>query len=63
MLTDNGSDEKTIHDIELVYTDYISNKDKVIALYKAGERQAGAHLHKDVRRQFFNIPELCEDYK
>jgi signal transduction histidine kinase len=35
----------------------------VIAFYTAGEREAGAKLHRKVRKHFFKILELCETYK
>jgi signal transduction histidine kinase len=56
--------EKEILDgIESQYAEYIQQKDHVIALYKAGDRQAGADLHRQVRRLFFTILERCESYQ
>ena len=49
--------------IESEYGQYTGSKDKVIELYKAGEIEAGAKLHRKVRSRFFNIVELCEEYK
>ena len=49
--------------IESEYENYITLKDRVIDHYKAGEREAGAILHKKVRSHFFNIINLCEGYK
>ncbi|UCD57926.1 MAG: histidine kinase, partial [Candidatus Hydrogenedentota bacterium] len=37
-------------------------KDQVIELYRAGKREAGARLHREVRDQFFDILKLCEEY-
>lgn len=62
-LVDTEADQKTIGAIESEYNQYIRKKDQVIALYKAGEREAGAKLHTKVRRHFFSILDLCEDYK
>jgi signal transduction histidine kinase len=62
-LTSTPSDKKTVDEIESEYVEYIRNKDQVIALYKAGERKAGANLHEKVRKHFFKILELCEAYK
>lgn len=45
------------------YKAYMQLKDRVIAYYKKGERAEGALLHRSVRLQFFNIIELCENYK
>ena len=49
--------------IEKEYNRYIEMKDKVIAHYEAGEREAGAALHPEVRKSFFSILDLCEQYK
>jgi signal transduction histidine kinase len=57
------SDMETVDQIELEYTEYIKNKDEVIALYKAGDREAGAELHRKVRTHFFKILDLCQGYK
>jgi len=45
------------------YGQYIKKKDRVIELYKSGERQAGQRLHADVRRHFSALMQLCEDFK
>jgi signal transduction histidine kinase len=58
--------DQEMGDIDLIdseYAQYVSSKDRVISLYKAGERKAGAELHKQVRRHFFRILDLCEEYK
>ncbi len=59
--TTNG--RTTVSKINSEYNEYIKNKDKVIALYRSGQREAGAELHKKVRSHFFRILELCEDFK
>ncbi|MFH1489391.1 MAG: ATP-binding protein [Pseudomonadota bacterium] len=55
--------KKAINRIENEYTQYVLSKDRVIALYKAGQREAGMELHKKVRKHFFKVLELCEAYK
>lgn len=62
-LTLTNTDMETVDQIEFEYAEYIKDKDRVIALYKAGEREAGAELHRKVRAHFFKILELCEGYK
>ncbi|MBW2171925.1 MAG: MCP four helix bundle domain-containing protein, partial [Deltaproteobacteria bacterium] len=62
-LAPTETDMETVDKIEFQYGEYIQKKDKVIALYKAGEREAGADLHKNVRVHFFGILELCQNYK
>lgn len=49
--------------IENEYLAYITTKDQVIHHYELGEREAGAELHPQVRRHFFKILDLCENYK
>jgi len=62
-LVQTEGDRKTVDAIESEYNQYIKEKDQVIAFYKAGEREAGARLHSQVRSHFFKILELCKDYK
>ncbi len=54
---------EAIRQIEVEYLLYITGKDRVIAHYKAGERDAGKKLHQDVREHFFRVFELCGIYK
>ncbi|MEW6671639.1 MAG: ATP-binding protein [Thermodesulfobacteriota bacterium] len=62
-LAENQKQKDALEQIERRYTDYITAKDRVIELYKAKERSAGAQLHRDVRNQFFEVFALCEAYK
>jgi signal transduction histidine kinase len=55
--------EAAIDLIETEYRRYVYRQDQVIAQYKAGEREAGAALHKEIRDRFFSILERCEEYK
>ena len=62
----NAEKEEVKKNLELIqseYQAYIGSKDRVIDYYKNGEREAGAILHQKVRRHFFKILDLCEDYK
>ena len=56
-------EKQALKEIETRYRQYITAKDKVIALYKAGERSTGAELHESVRDRFFDILNLCDQYK
>jgi signal transduction histidine kinase len=56
-------EKKAITQIEKEYKLYIATKDKVIDIYKAGDRKYGSALHKKVRESFFNIYDLCEQFK
>jgi signal transduction histidine kinase len=52
-----------LNQIEKEYNGYVENKDQVINYYKADKLQEGARLHKQVKDVFFNILNLCEQYK
>lgn len=45
------------------YDGYVEAKDRVIAFYKSGQREAGAELHPAVRNRFFEILNLCDAFK
>jgi len=46
-------EKKAISTIENDYKIYVENRDKVIELYRAGDRQEGFVLHKEIREAFF----------
>jgi signal transduction histidine kinase len=52
-----------LNKIGIKYRDYISVRDRVINLYKVGQRDQGAKLHWEIRHQFLEIYDLCENYK
>lgn len=52
-----------IQRIEDEYGAYLLLKDRVIELYRIGERDKGAALHSEVRKHFFDILSLCQAYK
>jgi len=54
---------KTVYQIEADYRKYIAARDEVIELYKKGEREKGFSMHQDVRQSFFEILELCNQFK
>ena len=56
-------EKKTIADIEKEYTSYVVKRDRVIDLYTQGYREKGSALHQEVRQSFFNILELCDQFK
>ncbi|MGD9369748.1 MAG: ATP-binding protein [Desulfobacteraceae bacterium] len=62
-LAQNDAQKETIAQIVHGYTSYITLKDRVIDLYKAGEFEKGAQLHKTVRLSFFDIMDRCKKYK
>ncbi len=56
-------EKKAMVEIEHDYREYVAARDRVIELYKQGDREKGFVLHKTVRQSFFNILELCEQFK
>ncbi|UCF82232.1 MAG: histidine kinase [Desulfobacteraceae bacterium] len=60
---ENENQKEAINLIESEYIRYVTSKDQVIAHYKAGEREAGTALHREVRNRFFRILDLCERYR
>ncbi len=49
--------------IDAKYRKYIADRDQVVDLYKAGRREEGAKLHWEVRHQYLEIYDLCDNYK
>ncbi|MFH2218975.1 MAG: ATP-binding protein [Pseudomonadota bacterium] len=62
-LVENDEQKEAIDRIDQEYRVYITGKDRVIDHYKAGQRETGLKLHKEVRSRFFIILELCEKFK
>jgi len=48
--------------IQVKYEKYKQDKDRVIELYKAGNRKTGEALHWKVRENFFELNDLCIKY-
>ena len=59
--TDN--ERSILNQVESEYLRYIFARDQVIQLYQAGKREAGAQRHWGVRKQFFAIQALCDQYR
>ncbi len=55
--------EGILQQIDTGYQSYIKAREQVINLYRQGEREAGAKMHWEVRRQFVDLLNLCERYK
>jgi signal transduction histidine kinase len=55
--------EGTLQQIDQAYRGYAQSREQVINLYREGNREAGAKLHWEVRRQFVDLLNLCERYK
>lgn len=59
----DGEQRRIIDQIDSQYKRYIDTKNRVIELYKNGETAAGATLHVQTRQRFFDLIQLCEDFK
>ena len=55
--------EGILRQIDTGYQSFSKSREQVINLYRQGEREAGARLHWEVRRQFVDLLNLCERYK
>jgi signal transduction histidine kinase len=62
-LVDEPWEKQALAQIDQDYTVYVETRDRVIALYKAGNREQGFVLHQAVRESFFHILELCDQFK
>jgi signal transduction histidine kinase len=62
-LVDDENEREAVNRIEEEYGKYVTSKDQVIAYYRTDQPDKGAHLHREVRKQFFRILDLCEAYK
>jgi signal transduction histidine kinase len=59
----NGVEKAALDALEEEYRSYTRGKDQVIERYEAGQREAGARLHAQIRSRFFRTLELCEEFK
>lgn len=55
--------EEIIDQIQSQYREYLRQRDQVINLYKAGQREEGYQRHQILRQQFAAVYSLCERYK
>ncbi len=62
-LTETAGQREALRRLETEYNRYIELKDRVIAYYKAGERDTGSKLHREARNHFFKTLELGEEYR
>ncbi len=62
-VSDSEAEREILNTIESKYIRYTNLREQVIELYKAGKREEGYNLHKEVRSPFFSIRDLCEQFK
>ena len=60
---DSDRERELLNNIESKYIHYNNLRESVIELYKAGKREDGYALHRDVRSQFLSIRDLCKQFK
>jgi signal transduction histidine kinase len=58
-----AGDRQKLEQIEKRYGQYVDSKDRVIALYKSGQREEGRVLHREVRAYFDEILHLVEAHQ
>lgn len=62
-LARSARQQEVIDRIEAEYTAYVSNKERVIQLYRNESHETGRQLHSQVRSHFFSVLDLCEQLK
>ncbi|MBM4301014.1 MAG: histidine kinase [Deltaproteobacteria bacterium] len=55
--------KEIIAQIDVQHHQYVIARERVIALYREGQRKAGAELHWEIRQQYVAILNLCQRYK
>ena len=60
---ESDHERELLNEIESKNVRYSNMREHVIDLYKAGKREEGYALHKDVRSPFYAIRDLCEQFK
>jgi signal transduction histidine kinase len=61
-MAETDTERAAIARIEDRYQSYVTDKDRVIAHYKSGEREKGAKLHREVRDRFFRVLDEVDAY-
>ncbi len=63
-ISENTKEERRlVEEIDSEYNNYITIKDQVISHYTSGQRETGSELHKQARALYFQLLNLCEEYK
>src|SRR5512143_667714 len=61
--SDEPSQRQALDDIAAEYRQYAAQKLRVVDLYRFGDRQAGAELHRDLRRRFESLIQRSAQFK
>ena len=63
LLAFNEAEKKIIDTIRSNYEEYDRNRKRVIEYYKNGYHDEGFRLHQTLRGRFFELHDLCEQYR
>ncbi|MBW2324476.1 MAG: MCP four helix bundle domain-containing protein [Deltaproteobacteria bacterium] len=58
-----GGARNILNQIESEYIHYSTAREQVINYYKTENHDAGYKLHQEIRKRFFHINELCEQFR
>jgi signal transduction histidine kinase len=61
--SDDPSQRQALAEIAAEYEQYAAQKMRVVDLYRLGEREASAELHRDLRRRFESLIQLSAQFK
>lgn len=60
---ESDAERQIVNEIDSRYIRYRHQRDQVVDLYRKGNKEEGFKLQKEVRRDFFQIIQLCGDYQ
>jgi signal transduction histidine kinase len=61
--SEDPGQQQALDQLAAEYQQYAAQKRRVVDLYRSGDREAGAELHRDLRRQFESLIQRSAQYK
>ncbi|MGE5257159.1 MAG: ATP-binding protein [Hyphomicrobiales bacterium] len=61
--SDDPGQQQALDQLAEEYQQYAAQKRRVVDLYRSGDREAGAELHRDLRRQFESLIQRSAQFK
>jgi len=61
--SDTASQSQTLSEIEAQYSQYIAKKSQVVELFRSGDAEAGAAVHRVAHAHFESLIHLCDQFK
>ncbi len=61
--SDTASQSQTLSEIEAQYSQYIAKKSQVVELFRSGDAEAGADVHRVAHAHFESLIRLCDQFK